>query len=96
MAANSILVGVVIKGVAMVMALSESEATPLAKASAKIVEKEPVQSITTLWQGGQVIVMDPVIAGKALYPGAHFRVRDELILRYNRPYALIVSSATRI
>lgn len=157
-AASSVLVGVVIKGLAMVMAPSESGATPLAKAGAEIVEKEPVQSITIVSQGGQVIVMDPVIAGEVrraerryqapglpsyretqrmiadggelsgsvaemegelyfrpdghrfavpidmhtseaadiLYPGAHFRVRGELILRHNRPYALIVSSATRI
>ena len=156
-AASSVLVGVVIKGLAMVMAPAESGATPLAKAGAEIVEKERVQSITIVSQRGQVIVMDPVIAGQVrqaerrdqstefpsyretqrmiadggelsgsvaemdgelffrpdghrfavpidmqtseaadtLYPGAHFRVRGELILRRDRPYALIVSAATR-
>lgn len=29
-----------------------------------------------------------------LYPGAHFRVRGEMILRRGRPYSLIVSAAT--
>ncbi|WP_267381268.1 MULTISPECIES: hypothetical protein [unclassified Sphingomonas] len=157
-AASSVLVGVIVKGLAMVMSPAENGATPLAKAGAEIVEKDPVQSITIVSQGGQVIVMDPVIAGQvrraerryqapglpsyretqrmiadggelsgsvaemdgdlyfrpdghrfavpidmqtseaadALYPGAHFRVRGELILRRDRPYALIVSSATRV
>jgi hypothetical protein len=63
-AASSVLVGVVIKGLAMVMSPAASGATPLAKAGAEIVEKEPVQSITIVSQGGRVIVMDPVIAGQ--------------------------------
>lgn len=159
-AATTVLVGVVIKGLAMVMAPEQSGATPLAKAGAEIVEKEPVQSITIISNGGQVIVMDPVIAGEvrraerrareheralpryletqqmiadggeltgavaemdgdlyfrpdgyrfavpidmasseaadALFPGAHFRVRGELILRRDRPYALIVTAASRV
>ncbi len=157
-AASSVLVGVVIQGLALVMAPAESGATPLAKAGAEIVEKEHVQSITIISQVEQVIVMDPAIADEvrrverrsrapalpsyretqrmiadggeitgfvaemdgdlyfrpdghrfavpidmqtseaadALYPGAHFRVRGELILRRERPYALIVSSAFRI
>lgn len=157
-AASSVLVGLVIKGLAMVMAPAESGATPLAKAGAEIVEKEKVKNITIVSNGGQVVVMDPVIAREVreaerryrppalpsyretqrmiadggeltgsvaemdgdlyfrpdghrfavpidmetsetadvLYPGAHYRVRGELILRRERPYALIVSYATRI
>lgn len=158
MAATTVLLKVVIEGLALVMTPAASGATPLAKAGAEIVEKERVQSITIISQGGQVTVMNPVIAGevrqaerrdratalpsfretqrmiadggeltgsvaemdgdlyfrpdghrfavpidldnsdaaKALYPGAHFRVRGELILLRERPYALIVSEATRI
>lgn len=157
-AASSVLVGLVIKGLAMVMAPAESGATPLGKAGAEIVEKERVQSITIISQGGQVIVMDPAIADEVrraeqgrrvpelpsyretqrmianggeitgfvaemdgdlyfrpdghrfavpidmqtseaadvLYPGSNYRVRGELILRRERPYVLIVSSAFRI
>lgn len=39
-------------------------ATPLAKSGAEIVEKEGVRSITIISNGGNVIVMDPVIAAK--------------------------------
>lgn len=154
-AASAALVGLVTKGLAMAMTPAVSGATPVGRAGAEIVEKEQVQNITIVSNGGQVVVMDPVIAREvrqaerpsrlaelptyretqrmiaeggelvgavaemdgelyfrpdghrfavpidlrtsqaadALRPGARFRVRGELVLRRERPYALIVSAA---
>lgn len=153
-AAATALTIAVIGGITRVMSPAESGATPLAKAAAQIVEQEHVENITIVSQGGDVLVMDPFIAGQVrraekrrqavtpdfreaqrqiadggelsgyvsemdgdLYfkpdghryavpidaiddaasypfdPGAHYRVRGDLVIRRNRPFALVVTHA---